>query len=221
MSDTEFRPSLSLTRALEGEAVRVGSQNPAKLAAVRDALRLFVSDGAEPTLVPVDVASGVAEQPIGWDEIVRGARNRAQAAFESGDCVLAVGIEDGLVQLTDGPSNRAEADALGQDVDAVYNVGCAWWTDGEREGHGFSSGFAYPPGCLGPALRDQAPIGDLFDRLWQRHRGKHSEPAKVAASGRLGGNIGILTQGRLDRSAYGAQAVICGLIRFMHTDLYD
>jgi non-canonical (house-cleaning) NTP pyrophosphatase len=46
-------------------------------------------------------------------------------------------------------------------------------------------------------------------------------PAKTAASGRQGGNIGMLTQQRLDRSAYGAQAVICALIRFLHTDLYD
>jgi inosine/xanthosine triphosphatase len=208
-------------RALAGEAVRVGTQNPAKIGAVRDALRLFVSDDAEPLLVPVDVVSGVAEQPIGWDEIVRGARNRARAAFESGDCVFAVGIEDGLVRMMDGPTDGDGPGFSVPDVETFYNVGCAWLTDGEREGHGFSSGFAYPPGCLGPAVRDQAPIGDLFDGLWQRHRGEDSGPAKTGVSGRLGGNIGILTQGRLDRRTYGAQAVICGLVRFLHTDLYD
>ena len=201
-------------------AKRDGTFEPfdrAKLGAVQDALRPFVRDGVEPLLVPVDVASGVAEQPIGWDEIVCGARNRARAAFESGDCVLGVGIEDGLVRLTDEP----EAESRRPGADAFYNVGCAWLTDGEREGHGFSSAFAYPPGCLESAIRDQAPIGDLFDELWQTHRGGSLGPAKTAASGRQGGNIGMLTQGRLERRVYGAQAVICALVRFLHTDLYD
>jgi inosine/xanthosine triphosphatase len=217
MNEEAFRPAPSLSRALAGEAIRVGTQNPAKLAAVEGALRPFAQNGTKLMLVPVGVESGVSEQPIGWDEIVSGARNRARAAFESGGCVLAVGIEDGLVRLTDG----YETGSRRPEPADFYNVGCAWLTDGEREGHGFSSGFAYPPGCLGPAVRDQAPIGDLFDQLWRAHRTGSSQPAKSAASGRQGGNIGRLTEGRLDRSAYGSQAVICALVRFLHTDLYD
>jgi len=214
MNEDAFRPAPSLSLALTGEAIRVGTQNPAKLGAVEDAFRSFVRDGVELELVPVGVTSGVAEQPVGWNEIVRGARNRARAAFESGDCALAVGIEDGLVRLADEP----ESDSF---YGAFYNVGCAWLTDGEREGHGFSSAFAYPPGSLEPAVRDQAPIGELFDELWKTHRAGSLGPAKAVASGRQGGNIGMLTNNRLDRSAYGAQAVICALVRFLHTDLYD
>lgn len=217
MIEEAFRPAPSLSRALAGEAIRVGTQNPAKLAAVEAALRPFAPNGTTLMLVPVGVESGVSEQPIGWDEIVCGARNRARAAFESGACVLAVGIEDGLVRLSDG----RETGSRRPEPSEFYNVGCAWLTDGEREGHGFSSGFAYPPGCLGQAVRDQAPIGDLFDELWRAHRAGISRPAKAAASGHQGGNIGMLTQDRLDRSAYGAQAVICALVRFLHTDLYD
>jgi inosine/xanthosine triphosphatase len=217
MDEGAFRPAPSLSRALAGEAIRVGTQNPAKLGAVQDALRPFARDGAELMLVPVDVESGVAEQPIGWEEIICGARNRARAALESGDCVLAVGIEDGLVRLSEGRDAKSQHSG----PETFYNVGCAWLTDGRREGHGFSSGFAYPPGCLESAIRDQAPIGDLFDEHWRAHRAGFSGPAKSAASGRQGGNIGMLTQGRLDRSAYGAQAVICALVPFLHTDLYD
>jgi inosine/xanthosine triphosphatase len=217
MNEEAFRPARSLSRALAGDAVRVGTQNPAKLGAVQDALRRFARDGAKLMLIPVRVASGVAEQPMGWNEIVRGARNRARTAFESGDCVLAVGIEDGLVRLTD----EGEAGSSCPAPNAFFNVGCAWLTDGEREGHGFSSIFAYPPECLESAVRDQAPIGDLFDELWKSHRAGMSGPAKPAASGRQSGNIGMLTQNRLDRSAYGAQAVVCALVRFLHTDLYD
>jgi len=233
MSDAEFRTAFclapSLARALAGGVVRVGTENRAKLAAVEEALAPFAEASSELEIVPVRVASDVPEQPIGWSEIVAGARNRARAAFASGECALAVGIEDGLVRLSSEPPETDRRD--------YFNVGCAWVTDGEREGHGFSSGFAYPPGSLEPAIRDQAPIGDLFDDLWRNHRSAprpsavpasasgsaegSTPPAKVAPSGRGGGNIGLLTGSRLERAAYGCQAVVCALVRFLHTDLYD
>ena len=119
MTEEMFRLAPSLSRALAGETVRVGTRNPAKLGAVQVALQSFTREGATVSLVPVDVESGVAAQPMGWDEIVCGARNRALAAFESGDCVLAVGIEDGLVRLTDGKESASGR----SETDAFYNVG--------------------------------------------------------------------------------------------------
>jgi inosine/xanthosine triphosphatase len=215
-AEPSFRLARSLERALAGEVVRVGTENRAKLGAVRAALAGFTESASVLMLEPIGVPSDVPEQPIGFREIVAGARNRARAAFASGPCAMAVGIEDGLVSLGDTESGAE-----------VYNIGCAWVTDGTREGHGFSSGFAYPGGCLEPAFRDQAPIGDLFDGLWRENRGLPSkqnpraEPAKSEPSARSDGNIGLLTGGRLDRSDYGSQAVVCALVRFLHTDLYD
>lgn len=216
----------SLRLALEGGTVRVGTENRAKLGAVEAALRalaarytsegggesesraetgLSLDGGVSPiSVVPVELASAVPEQPIGLEQIVEGARHRARGALASGPCVLAVGIEDGLVRLGD----------LGTD-----NVGCAWVTDGSREGHGLSAAFSYPPGCLEPALREQAPIGALFDSLWRRHRAPRNGEA-VAPSGRNEGNIGKLTGGSLSRSEYAAQAVLCALVPFLHVDLY-
>jgi inosine/xanthosine triphosphatase len=209
-----FRMTASLQRALAGAPVRVGTENRAKCAAVRQALASLRGSGAsgvsevEIQILPIAVSSGVSDQPMGFREIVAGARNRARSAFASGDCALAVGIEDGLVRLADGGD---------EDAERVYNVGCAWLTDGELEGSGFSSAFAYPAGCLEPAIRDQAPIGELFDELWRARR----NPEDRAASGSGEGNIGRLTAGRLTRSDYGAQAVVCALVRFLHRDLYD
>lgn len=216
-SDLDFRAAPSLQRALAGEPVRVGSENRAKLEAVGMALRALAASEAEGlaiSVLAVDVASGVPEQPIGIEQIVEGARQRARAALASGPCALAVGIEDGLASLG----------GLGAD-----NIGCAWVTDGEREAHGFSAAFAYPSRCLEPALREQAPIGTLFDALWQRHRDRErprrspgaADAQAGAESGRREGNIGKLSGGRLSRSAYGSQAVLCALVPFLHVDLYD
>ncbi len=215
----------ALEWALRGGVVRVGTENPAKLAAVRAALAAFADPPERLSIEGVEVASGVPDQPVGWAEIMAGARNRARAAFASGSCSLAVGIEDGLIELPlpSEPIDPAATRRGGRERPAVFNIGCAWVTDGERDGTGFSSGFAYPAACLGRAFRDREPIGALFDALWRAERGEVGGGAALPGgpSGRQGGNIGQLTQGRLDRSAYGAQAILCALVPFLHVDLYD
>jgi inosine/xanthosine triphosphatase len=179
----------------------VGSANEPKLEAVRRALAPF-APGAE--VHGLSVASGVPEQPVGWQEIVTGACNRARAAAsEAHD--LCVGIEDGLVPVPD--ARRGER---------FVNVGCAALLLGERTGLGFSSGFAYPPACSGPAVREREPIGPLFDAFWRERRGE----AAATPSGRTVGNVGKLTLGVLPRSDYAHHAVVCALVELLHPDLY-
>lgn len=209
----DFRMTDSVARALAGEPIRIGSGNAAKREAVRRAFSQLLAPSAESRIqgVPVAVESGVPEQPVGFEEIMAGARERARAARASGPCALAVGIEDGLVRLPDGLPLADEA------ASGFYNVGCAWLTDGTREAAGLSSGFAYPTAPISAAAQAREPIGDLFDALWRAQR----DPSASSPSGPRGGNIGKLTGGRLPRADYGAQAVLCALVRFLHKDLYD
>jgi len=181
--------------------VRVGTRNVPKLDAVREALIPY-APGAR--VEGATVATGVPEQPVGWEEIAAGARNRARAARDAGACDLAVGIEDGLVELT--LLERRE----------VLNVGCAFVTDGTRESLGFSSAFAYPPHCVAPALDEREPIGPVFDRVFRAYSGE----GDASPSGASMGNIGKLSLGVLPRSDYARHAVLCALVRFLHPDLY-
>jgi inosine/xanthosine triphosphatase len=155
----------------------------------------------------MDVPSGVPDQPVGFEEIVSGARNRANAAFAAGDCELAVGIEDGLVVLPPGAAF---------DGGETVNIGCAAVSDGRRVSLGFSSAFAYPPDVSATAVRDRAPIGELFDRLWRERRGERER----LPSARTTGNVGKLTAGVLPRSEYARHAVLCALVAFVNPDLY-
>lgn len=182
------------------ERVLVGTFNEPKIEAVRSAFAAY-REGVR--VEGVAVESGVPEQPVGFDEIVAGARNRARGAHASGPCNLAVGIEDGLVEI---PGVAAPA----------LNIGAAVVTDGRRDSVGLSSGFAYPPGCLTAAMAERVPIGDLFDVLWRDHGGE----AGSAPSGRSVGNIGKLSLGALQRSEYGRHAVLCALLGFLHPSLY-
>jgi len=193
--------------------VHVGSANAPKIQAVRDALACFLPgiEGAGVEINGVDVVSGVPEQPVGFDEILRGAKNRAEAALTSGGqgCDLAFGIEDGLVTL---PGVEAIAGP-----NATLNIGCAWLTDGRRESFGLSSAFGYPDDCVVRAVRDREPIGELFDALW---RAREPDAGASGPSGRGIGNIGKLSLGVLPRAEYGRHAVVCALVRYLHPDLY-
>jgi inosine/xanthosine triphosphatase len=184
--------------------VRVGSVNEPKLAAVRSAIGAYAPDAK---IEGVAVASGVPEQPVGFEEIVRGARNRAAGAQSVPSCDLGIGIEDGLVPLPTG----------GPDGEVVHlNIGCVAITDGERTSIGFSSAFGYPPECSIPAVRDREPIGAAFDRFWETHRGDLTAKPSALSTG----NIGRLSNGVLPRAEYARHGVLCALVAFVQPDLY-
>src|SRR2546430_4333720 len=83
--------SLSL---LAASRIAVGSTNPVKLGAVRDVMSRL-APGAR--IEAIAVASGVADQPWGDEETIRGALARAAAARDALDADLGVGIEGGVV----------------------------------------------------------------------------------------------------------------------------
>lgn len=192
--------------------VGVGSTNPPKIAGVRAALAPY-APGVH--VHGVAVGSGVSEQPVGFEEIVRGARARALAAAAAGDSSgpfdLAVGYEDGLVKL---PTD----DAAGPE--AWFNLGCAAVQRGEQMRLGFSSGFAYPPACAERAVAEHEPIGGLFDALWNASAAAGSEAGDAAPSSLGLGNVGKLTGGVVDRAEYTRHAVVCALTAFLHPELY-
>ncbi len=179
--------------------VRLGSRNDAKLEALRRGLAAFFQ---HVKIQGVVAPSGVSEQPMGLGEIVAGARNRALASWDPGNCELSCGIEDGLIALAEVPSG-------------YVNVGCCVLWDGRTEGLGLTAAFEYPPGCSAATTGPKhTPIGDAFDASFRPPPG-WPEPRPGD------GNIGRLTGGALTRGDYGSQAVICAYVRLLHPELYD
>jgi inosine/xanthosine triphosphatase len=188
-----------VTALSELRLVRVGSTNPPKLEGVRAALAAFSRDVR---IEGIEVESGVPDQPLGFEEIVEGARNRAKGAERHGRCDLGVGYEDGLVPIP-GPAG------------SWFNIGCAAVSDGVQVSLGLSSGFSYPPPCSLQAVAERQPIGGLFDRFWKQYRRGPAASAPVSL-----GNIGKLTGGALTRAEYTRHAVLCALAPFVHPDFY-
>ncbi len=177
--------------------VIVGSKNPSKVEAVRELLTEYpLFAGCNVT--SVDVSSGVSEQPMSLAETVKGAINRAKAAYDEERGDYGVGIESGLV-------------AVEQTITGYFDVSVCAIFDGKRIALGTSSMFEYPPTVIQKVLRDGDDISQAALKAGMTHHPK---------VGNAEGMVGILTKGRLPRKDYSKQAVRTALIAIENPDLY-
>lgn len=169
--------------------IHVGSGNPVKLAAISDVLLTRFADAE---FVPCAVNSGVPDQPVGYEQTIGGAINRARSAYAlEGGCDLAVALESGLIPV---PLTRT----------GYMNLTACAIFDGREVFIG-----------LGPAFE----LPDEVARL-VTEEGMELDPAVRQAgltdNPRIGyaqGLIGILSQGRVTRADYSRPAVSMALVR--------
>lgn len=168
--------------------INVGSLNPVKLGAIRDVMIVRFPDAR---FAPVAVDSGVSVQPIGLDETLRGARNRALAAFVHGSCDLAVALESGLIpvpQTRTGYMNLT-ACAIHDGLEMYVGLGPAFELPDEVTRLVVDEGLELDPAVRRAGLTDNARIGYAQ------------------------GIIGVLSQGRVTRQDYSRPAVSMAMVR--------
>jgi len=172
-------------------SVAVGSQNPVKVAAVTRVVR-HVWPAA--VVQGIAVPSGVADQPMGDDETIRGAAARARSARAALDADLGVGIEGGVVAHPDGALQT-----------------CAWAVVALRDGREFVGGsLSMPlPPAVAALVRRGAELGHAMDALTGAHNTKHGA-----------GAVGILTGGLIDRQAAYEVLVTCALSPVITPELW-
>lgn len=178
---------------LRAPTVVVGSENPAKVAAVR---AVFARFWKEPSVKTRKVASRVAEQPVG-EATWKGAAERAHAAIAGAPSAdFGVGIEAGLLRVT--------KEARWYDVQVVAIVDA-----GGRVTTGVGPGFEHPPAVLKEVIEGGRTVGEAVGAL-----------ADDADIGRKGGAIGWLSGGALDRAALTESAVLMALLPRLRPELY-
>lgn len=77
--------------------VIIGSKNPAKISAVKNA---FQNETCE--FISLDIASGVNDQPFSDMETIQGAMNRAKGALIEGNGDIGIGLEGGVQETSQG-----------------------------------------------------------------------------------------------------------------------
>jgi len=171
----------------------VASKNPVKIEAVRGAFAAVFRDvGLD--VQGISAASGVSDQPMGDEETLAGARNRAaNAAADRPGASYTVGIEGGCAIATDGRLS-------------VF----AWIVVRAADGRtGVSkTGVFYLPQEVARLVADGMELGHADDVVFGRENSKKAT-----------GSVGLLTGDVVTRRTYYEQAVVLALIPFLNPEL--
>jgi len=168
----------------------VGSTNPAKVAALRVALASLAPGCA---LAPLDVPSGVGDQPFGDAATRAGALERARKALVATGAEIGFGLEGGV------------------ELDGARVWLLSWVAALDEAGReGYASGLRMLlPASLAAGLRAGEELGTLVDRLFG-----------VKDSKTASGAIGLLTAGAVSRTDAFADLVAMSLAPWIHPDHY-
>ena len=174
--------------------IAVGSTNPTKVKAVENVMRRIYGDVE---VFGVEVESGVSGQPVGLEEIVRGAVNRAKRALEKTGADFGVGIEAGIYPFPGTLTGYLDIQVCAvASPDGVITIG-----------HG--PGFEYPPVVIEKVLNDGVEVGIAMGELVDDLELKK----KIGA-------IGVLSKGLLPRTELNEIAVLMAMIPRLNRELY-
>jgi inosine/xanthosine triphosphatase len=172
--------------------VIVGSTNPVKLQAARDGFTAMFPDVIF-DVHGIEAASGVSEQPIGDEETLRGAHQRAlHAQQHAPDAEYAVGIEGGVAYMGDD----LMAFAWVVVIHRTRKIGRA------------KSGAFFLPREISALVKQGLELGHADDQVFGQQDSK-----------RRNGSIGLLTGDAITRASYYAPAVVMALIPFKNPAL--
>lgn len=164
----------------------VASTNPVKINAVLAGFRRMFPENSW-TAQGLNVASGVADQPMGDEDTLTGARNRACAAREAApEADYWVGVEGGCAE-------------------DLHGMTCFAWVfilTNERQGQARTGAF-YLPEEVAELVRSGIELGHADDQVFGRENSKQQD-----------GSVGLMTGGVIDRTEYYTHAVILALVPF-------
>ncbi len=181
--------------------VVVGSKNPTKVEAVRQVLNRVAAQKLIPVkafeVKGIEVPSGVRDQPVGQEETLKGALERASQALKTlklEGATWGVGIEGGVVHLAEG----------------IFTTAWCAIVDG-RQNTSFGGGLLMP--LPPPIIRDLEAgyeLGEATDRLYE-----------VTNSKQAGGALGFLSKGLHSRRGAYEAIFTYALTKFLNPDLYE
>jgi inosine/xanthosine triphosphatase len=185
--------------------IAVGSTRRPKLNAVSEALRTFASvldPGAQFEVVGLEVESGVSHTPATCGELMRGARQRADALIErarekGAEWKYFVGLEGGLDVLEENGNRH------------VFLESWAYVSDGRRGHFGRSGGVEIPEGLAHEVLERGVELSVAIDKF-----------AGEAGIRDAQGAWGVLSSNLITRQEAFRVAVIAAFAPFYNEKMY-
>ena len=205
---------------MEKIILAVGSKRGPKLNAVSEALEAFSSvlaPAAQFEVIGVEVESGVSHTPASREELMRGARQRADAlvqlARENGATwQYFVGLEGGLdvVQESAAADETQRHSGLKQAEDRrVFLESWAYVTDGVRGHFGRSGGIEIPEALAHEVLENGVELSAAIDKF-----------AGAVGIRDVQGAWGVLSNNFITRKEAFRVAVIAAFAPFYNEKMY-
>jgi inosine/xanthosine triphosphatase len=205
---------------MEKIIIAVGSKRGPKLKAVTTALASFSSalaPGASFQVDGVEVESGVSHTPPSREELMRGARQRAEALVRRAREIGApwkyfVGLEGGLDVVYEGASPEElmrHSDLRASVVRRVFLESWAYVTDSTRGHFGRSGGIEVPEALAQQVIENGVELSAAIDRF-----------AGGAGIRDAQGAWGVLSQNLICREEAFRVAVIAAFAPFYNAKMY-
>ena len=173
--------------------VAIGSKNPVKIAAVKEAFEKVWPE-KEFEFLGVEVPSGVPDQPMSDEESIFGATNRAKRAIEQTGADFGVGLEGGLQQIGD----------------KWFDCGWIVIIDSKnRVGTGSSARIETPPKTM-EHIHKGMELGLVNDMVFKQKNTKHA-----------GGHFGLMTNNAITRQSGYRDGIFMALSRFIQPQLFE
>ncbi len=170
--------------------VVLGSTSPVKINATKQAFEAYF-DNVE--VKGIEVPSGIKPFPTSEEETFQGAFNRAKAVSEIEQADFYVGLEGGLQTL--------KGHTIVKQIAVILYEG--------KTGVGVSSGYTMPE----TLIEKLDMTSDESRKILDRYFGQNEILSKE-------GIVGVLTNGKLNRTSISSDAVICALTRFINPQHY-
>ena len=177
--------------------IHIGSKNPTKIQAVKDALVLYPYLFPKPEFFGVDIDVELFGHPKSLEETVEGAIDRAKKAFQN--CDFSFGLEGGLMAVPHTNSGYMEVGAC-----AIY--------DGKEMYLGLSPAFEWPKNVTDLIIQNKA---DASQALKQVGFTNHEKLGAVK-----GGAIGRLTDYKMTREDFTKYSIMMALVRLDKKEIY-
>jgi inosine/xanthosine triphosphatase len=172
--------------------VAVGSKNPVKVRATENVFRKVF--GKKIKILSVKIDSGVFHMPSSFEEIVKGAINRAKNALKTTKADFGVGLEGGYEKTKFG-FFLSGAVAI---VDKKGRIGIG------------GGGRILLPKKIVRELEKGKELGEIMDQIQKTKNTKQKW-----------GAVGFLLKGYTNRQKSFEQAVLYALARFLRPEIYE
>jgi inosine/xanthosine triphosphatase len=192
---------------MEKIIIAVGSNRRPKLNAVREALELIgpsFEEGAQFEIIGVEVASGVRHTPLSREDVMKGARQRAQALVQlarekNEPWQFFVGLEGGLDVMRENGLRQ------------VFLESWAYVSDGQGRGAFGQSGAVMVPETLAVQVVDQGiELAEAIDAFAGGYGIRDAQ-----------GAWGVLTRNLITRQDAFRIAVVSAFAPFFNREMYS